>query len=639
MKHGLIDHASLQHMLYEALDQSDDIVLVLERTGEAIDGLVLVSANEAFCRASGYPHADVIGQSLRSLATATVEPSPWLEIERAALERRSCHSELLLKCKSGEPFWFGLHMMPVHDVGPVRFVLLGRDITERLRAREQQAAIQGLLAKVFLCVKAPVAIVSSDTGTLQMSNPALNEFLGYAAGALVGKLALNLAAPDERAAFVAARQLQDKDGGDYTLATRLLRADGTEVPAEVTSITVQRADLRRFRIVTVLPASGRAGAVPTAGAFPFKVLVAGKIKMIGLEEVKQSLGARWEAVAARAMDSAEHVIRRHCGTRDTFSRTSDGGFLICFADASEEEATFRAAALGREIRARLVGEGETEQTASVSTVAASVSVPDVPGQSTDALAAIIGERLNAQLAQIEAKARQTLKAALHTTACRIEPVRNRRTRQIAAQYAKLPRDLEWRIHAAYSALSMKERQNFDFDRLVLGIAAQQAVAQIAAGASLLTLVNLDFDVFLDRRRADRYLAACEALDPRLRERLVVVLSGIPKNFPKSRVLECVLRLRPFCHRIGFQSDGMEAPSVDASLLSGAIVVLPEDRLATRGAVDPEKLGRLIVAMHARQAHVLLRRVRKWGDLQPLSGIAIDMVSAIEDERDTEAATG
>jgi hypothetical protein len=75
------------------------------------------------------------------------------------------------------------------------------------------------------------------------------------------------------------------------------------------------------------------------------------------------------------------------------------------------------------------------------------------------------------------------------------------------------------------------------------------------------------------------------------------------------------------------------------LLSGAIVVLPEERLATRGAVDPQKLGRLIVAMHARQAHVLLRRVRKWDDLQPLSGIAIDLVSAIEDERDSGAAVG
>jgi len=192
MKHGLIDHASLQRMLYDELDQSDDIVLVLERTGEATDDLVMVSANESFCRTSGYAHADVIGQSLRSLSAIAAEPSPCVQIEQAALERRSCQTELMLKRKSGEPFWFGLHMMPVREAGPARFVMLGRDITERLRTRDQQAAIQGLLAKVFQCVKAPVAIVASDTGKLQMSNPALDEFLGYAAGVLVGKLSVDL---------------------------------------------------------------------------------------------------------------------------------------------------------------------------------------------------------------------------------------------------------------------------------------------------------------------------------------------------------------------------------------------------------------------------------------------------------------
>jgi PAS domain S-box-containing protein len=118
VKHGLIDHASLQHMLCDALDQSDDIVLVLERTVEAADDLVLVSANESFCRATGYAHADVIGQPLRNLSAAAAEPSSWSAIERAVNERRSCQSELLVKRKSGEPFWFGLHMMPVRDVGP-----------------------------------------------------------------------------------------------------------------------------------------------------------------------------------------------------------------------------------------------------------------------------------------------------------------------------------------------------------------------------------------------------------------------------------------------------------------------------------------------------------------------------------------
>jgi hypothetical protein len=69
------------------------------------------------------------------------------------------------------------------------------------------------------------------------------------------------------------------------------------------------------------------------------------------------------------------------------------------------------------------------------------------------------------------------------------------------------------------------------------------------------------------------------------------------------------------------------------------VVLPERWLAKHGTVDPEKLGRPIVAMRARQAHVLLRRWRKWDDLQPLAGIAIDLVSMIEDEMDSAAASG
>ena len=51
--------------------------------------------------------------------------------------------------KDGTNFWLGLHLMPVRGSTPQHFVVLGRDITESLQARQQQAAIQGLLAKVF----------------------------------------------------------------------------------------------------------------------------------------------------------------------------------------------------------------------------------------------------------------------------------------------------------------------------------------------------------------------------------------------------------------------------------------------------------------------------------------------------------
>jgi EAL domain-containing protein (putative c-di-GMP-specific phosphodiesterase class I) len=355
--------------------------------------------------------------------------------------------------------------------------------------------------------------------------------------------------------------------------------------------------------------------------------------------VKEALGSRWAAVAARATASAEHVIRRRCGPHDTFSRTPDGGFLICFADTTEEEAGFRAAALAREIRTRLVGDGETDATASVSAIAAAVDVPHEPGRSADMLATVIGEQLNSRLAEIEARARETLRQAVRTACCRLEPVRSRRTHAVVAHFARLPSNQEQRILAAYSTLPMSERQDFDFDRLVLGVAAGQAITEIAEGGSLLVLVNVDFEVFLDRRRTERYVAACRVLDSRLRERLVLVLSGMPKGFPKSRVLECVMRLRPFCHGVGFQSDSMEAPSVELSLLGAAIVVLRQDQQAALTARDTERIGKLVDSLHAFQARVLVRHVASWADAKALARLGVDLVGISEDEREGGSVSG
>ena len=53
MRHGQLDPSSLQRMLYDTLDHSDDIVLVLEQTTEDADGIVLVAANDALCRRPG----------------------------------------------------------------------------------------------------------------------------------------------------------------------------------------------------------------------------------------------------------------------------------------------------------------------------------------------------------------------------------------------------------------------------------------------------------------------------------------------------------------------------------------------------------------------------------------------------------
>ena len=81
-------------------------------------------------------------------------------------------------------------------------------------------------------------------------------------------------------------------------------------------------------------------------------------------------------MAQRAMAAAESVIKRHCGPQDSFSRADDTSFLMCFGALSEEESSFRAAMIGREIRNRLIGQGEDPDNAYVRSIAAVVRYPD-----------------------------------------------------------------------------------------------------------------------------------------------------------------------------------------------------------------------------------------------------------------------
>ena len=63
------------------------------------------------------------------------------------------------------------------------------------------------------------------------------------------------------------------------------------------------------------------------------------------------------------------------------------------------------------------------------------------------------------------------------------------------------------------------------------------------------------------------------------------------------MLECVMRLRPFCHGVGFQSDGHRCTAgVEHSRLRAAIVVPPMDK----GVVPVAKLGKFRPA-HLRVA--------------------------------------
>ena len=260
MRRGLLDPASLQHLLFQALDRSDNFVLVLEHSGDPADGLIVAATNDAFCRGSGFSAEDLIGRPFRDLAAQDADPATCAALEQAARAGRSLRSELLCGRRTGAPFWLGLHLMPTDEGNPPCSVLLGRDITDSLRDRQQHAAIQGLLAKVFVSVRAAVSIVD-ERGAILMANPALDRLLHTRPGELIGRIGMDLIAPEQREAVLAARQRHVETAQDYALETVVQRLDGSRVAVHLASTIVERDDLKRFRILTL---SEREPAEPTA---------------------------------------------------------------------------------------------------------------------------------------------------------------------------------------------------------------------------------------------------------------------------------------------------------------------------------------------------------------------------------------
>jgi PAS domain S-box-containing protein len=600
-----------------ALDRSDDAVLLAERNVD--NTLRIVAMNGAFSRMSRYAAPDLIGRPFLALANAGGDADTAAKITAAAAAGASLRTELLCDTAAGKAFWFGLHLMPADDMpGAGRhFVILGRDITERITARDQQNATQSLLANVFVSVEAAVAILAAD-GRCVMTNPCLDRLLGLPPNALIGRLALDQVAPGARDAAAAGLTQQMRDGRPYAADLELLRKDGTPVPVRLTAALIRSRDKQRFRIITLHEA-------PAAGA-SMHVQVAGKVKLVGLDEVKLALGDRWAAMAERALQCAEQVIRRHIDPRDTYSPTEDQGFVICFTSLSEDEASFQAAMIAREIRKRLIGQGEDPRASQVSAMATSFAVPAGQQATAASLAGSVEARLHADLTAIQAQARRTLRASLDAMECMPEAIFGRDDTETIGHYACLAPQLEQRMQAALAVLPSDETAGLDIDSVLIGLASAFAARAALEGSARPVLIELGFETFINRERTDHYLNVLGKLDTKLRQRIIVILSQLPTGVGRSRLQDAVQRLRPLCRSVGFEIDDLAMPLVDFVFSGPPILTISAQIRRAERPFPSGSVARLVEPLHALRGRLLVRHVASRDAARQLRRMGVDMVS-------------
>ncbi|MEP0545306.1 MAG: PAS domain S-box protein [Rhodothermales bacterium] len=226
-------------LLTAATENARDSILI---TGPEIDepGPVIVYANSAFTRLTGYELHEVVGKTPRLLQGPDTDRTV-IDRLRARLEAGETFSgETINYRKDGTPFVMSWDIAPIHGgSGEItHWVATQRDVTERRQAeerlRQSEAELRSIAEATF------EGVVLSEGGRIVLVNETFAEMMGYAPDELVG---MNPA--EEGYITVAAEshaevQARIEAGFEGAYEAVLRRKDGSTFPAEI------RARMIRF---------------------------------------------------------------------------------------------------------------------------------------------------------------------------------------------------------------------------------------------------------------------------------------------------------------------------------------------------------------------------------------------------------
>lgn len=151
-------------ILEACIARLSDMVLVTRAEPLDEPGPVIVYANDAFLRNTGYEREEVIGRTPRFLQGADTSRTELDRVRQALRLRQPVRAELVNYTKDGRPFLVELEIAPVPDAAGrvTHFVAVHRDVTVRHKAAE---ALRAREAQLLSFVRhAPVVMAMFDRG-------------------------------------------------------------------------------------------------------------------------------------------------------------------------------------------------------------------------------------------------------------------------------------------------------------------------------------------------------------------------------------------------------------------------------------------------------------------------------------------
>lgn len=132
-------------LLQLVIDASNDGIVVAEEEGE---DNILIYANQAFERLTGYPVDDVLYRDCRFLQATDREQSGVDVIRKAISSRQPCRQILRNYRKDGTAFWNELSITPVFNEADqlTYFIGIQKDVSTQVEAQHRVIALEAELA-------------------------------------------------------------------------------------------------------------------------------------------------------------------------------------------------------------------------------------------------------------------------------------------------------------------------------------------------------------------------------------------------------------------------------------------------------------------------------------------------------------
>jgi len=279
-------------------------------------------------------------------------------------------------------------------------------------------------------------------------------------------------------------------------------------------------------------------------------VVSGKVHMIGLEEIRDMFGDRWEKVKSQAHQIARQAIERRLTPTDIFTPYGEANYLIVFAGLTEIEAKVKCALIAREVSEKLLGSQGSEEMLSIGTVMFKENgvLELKPFSDFDSL---INE-FEARWAEREKEERQAepkwetpeeQEAAWEALAKRVRytyrPIWSVRNHAVAAYGCRATVDTEGKRLTSHEIVPVDAPARFlsRLDLMVLRRAAQDLVWAEREGKTLLLIIPLHYETMARTRARVAYVSECQMIPANLRRSLLVELVGVEEGVPAGRLNE------------------------------------------------------------------------------------------------------